>query len=35
VLGIANALEHLTDTDARNLGVALDVPAQWLRDGWG
>jgi hypothetical protein len=34
LVGIANGHEHLTSTDQRDLAAVLDVPAQWLRDGW-
>jgi hypothetical protein len=32
--GIANAHEHLTDSDCRDLAEALQVPQSWLRNGW-
>jgi hypothetical protein len=31
---VANAQEPMTFTDACDLATALDVPVQWLRDGW-
>jgi hypothetical protein len=34
LLGVANASEPMTTTDARDLAAALDVPQAWLRDGW-
>jgi hypothetical protein len=34
LVAVANANEHLTFTDARDLAAALNVPVQWLRYGW-
>jgi hypothetical protein len=34
LVGIANAREPLTANDQRDLAHALDVPSEWLRDGW-
>jgi hypothetical protein len=31
---LANAEEPLLPTDVRDLAAALDVPSDWLRDGW-
>jgi hypothetical protein len=34
LLGVANASEPLTSSDVRDLAAVLDVPSEWLRDGW-
>jgi hypothetical protein len=34
LLGISKGSEPLTATDQRDLAAVLDVPAQWLADGW-
>jgi len=35
LIGVEAGREPLLDTDCRDLGAALDVPADWLRSGWG
>jgi hypothetical protein len=34
LVAVANAREPMTFTDARDLAAALDVPSEWLREGW-
>ena len=34
LLGVLNAKEPMTFTDARDLAAALDVPVACLRNGW-
>ena len=34
LVGVANANEPMTSTDARDLACVLDVPVAWLRNGW-
>jgi hypothetical protein len=34
LLGVLNAREPMTFTDARDLAAALGVPVRWLRYGW-
>jgi hypothetical protein len=34
LLDVPNANESTTNTDARDLAAALDVPVAWLRYGW-
>jgi hypothetical protein len=34
LVGVLNAHEHMTDTDARDLANVLSCPEAWLREGW-
>jgi hypothetical protein len=34
LLAVENGTEPLLPSDAQDIAVALNVPAEWLRDGW-
>jgi hypothetical protein len=34
LLAVTKGAEPLTSTDCRDLGAALNVPAEWLAHGW-
>ena len=34
LVGVINRREPLTPTDTRDLAAVLNVPSEWLREGW-